>query len=84
MQPKIKNKVFNVCRSCGNVKMYTLHTPLQRRWKGYWIECGRCGSCAPNAHTMSGAIKKWNKVNPQVAKAIEAGNSPRGTKGEDA
>ena len=84
MQLEIKNMVFNTCRNCGNEVIFVAHTLIPKKWKNYWVTCARCGFCAPNAHTQRGAIKKWNKVNPQVVKAIKAGTPPRGTKGEDA
>ena len=84
MQPETKNMPFNACRSCGNEKMYVIHASIPSRWKNYWIECSRCGFCTPNAHTMRGAIKKWNKANSQVVKAIKVETPPHGTKGEDA
>lgn len=84
MQPKVINRAFNTCRNCGNELIFVVHTLIPKKWKSYWVTCGRCGYCTPNAHTPRGAVKKWNKVNSQVTKVIKAGTPPRGTKGEDA
>ena len=80
------DRVITICPRCAGNKAIRMMKTKCHEWKlrKYFMLCDECGYCTSNAFTHRGAVKKWNKVNPQVVKAIKAGTPPRGTKGEDA
>lgn len=56
------DRVITCCPQCAGIGTGILWvTGLPKRLDKYYVECGACGYCAPQAFTWRGAIKKWSR-----------------------
>lgn len=55
-----KRKQIKRCPICGD-KNITIYRSISKRIKPWFLHCEYCRHSSESAHTMRGAIRKWNK-----------------------
>lgn len=48
------------CPLCGDRHIYRCRS-VTSRWKRWWLQCRYCNWTAEHAHTLRGAMRKWNR-----------------------